>query len=255
MEISGNVAIITGGASGLGEASLRALHKAGATVVIFDLNEEKANKLIEELGDKIKFHPCDVADEEQVKAGIALASSFGALRMVYNAAGIGAAMKTVGRDGAHSFNVFKKIVEVNLFGTFNMTRLTAEAMSKLDPMNDDGERGVIINTASIAAFDGQQGQVAYSASKAGVVGMTLPISRDLARNGIRINTIAPGVFKTPMLGGASDEVLQSLARDTEFPKRLGHAYELAALVKFLIENTYMNGETIRCDGATRLSAR
>lgn len=256
MDISGKTAIITGGASGLGEAALRVLHKAGAAnIVIFDLNEEKAASLTAELGGNIKFHKCNVADEADVKTGIELAESLGELRVVYNAAGIGAGLKTVGKEGAHSFNVFKKVVEVNLFGTFNVVRLAALSMSKLNPVNDDGERGVIINTASIAAYDGQQGQAAYSASKAGVVGMTLPIARDLARNGIRINTIAPGVFKTPMLGAASDELITALARDTEFPKRLGHPHELAALVKFIIENTYMNGETIRCDGATRLAAR
>ncbi len=255
MKIEGNVAIITGGASGLGEATTRLLHSAGAKVLIFDLNEEKASELITELGSGVAFHKCNVADEADVKAGIAKALDLGSLRMVYNAAGIGAALKTVGREGAHSFNVFKKIVEVNLFGTFNVVRLCAEAIGKLDPVNDDGERGVITNTASIAAYDGQQGQAAYAASKAGVVGMTLPIARDLARNGIRINTIAPGVFMTPMLGGASEELQQALARDTEFPKRLGRAEEIAALVKFLITDGYMNGETIRCDAATRLSAR
>lgn len=229
------------------------LDLGAAHVVIFDRNQERGTHISQELGDRVHFHNCDVADEDEVKAGMALAEGLGDLRIVFNSAGIGAAQRTIGKKGAHDYRIFKKVIEVNLFGTFNVIRLAAEAMAKLEPIN--GERGVIINTASIAAFDGQQGQAAYSASKGGVVGMTLPIARDLARNNIRINTIAPGLFKTPILGGLPEEAVKMLERDIEFPKRLGDPKELAHLVRFIIENSYMNGETIRCDGAARLSAR
>ena len=255
MQIQGHVAIITGGASGLGEAATREIVAQGGKVVIFDRDENKGTKLAEALGDDVLFHACDVSDEDQVKAGIAKAEKLGELRIAFNAAGIGAAQKTVGKDGAHDFKRFKKVVEVNLFGTFNVVRLAAEAMGRLTPVNEKGERGVIINTASIAAFEGQQGQAAYAASKGGVVSMTLPIARDLARIGVRINTIAPGLFETPMIGAPTPEMIEMLSSDVEFPKRLGEPKEIAHLVRAIIENTYLNGETIRCDGAARLSAR
>ena len=254
MDIANQVAIITGGASGLGLEATYQLHAKGASIVIFDLNEDNGKKIAQELGDKVHFHLCDVSNEEQALKGVELAESLGDLRILYNAAGIGAAQKTIGKNGAHDYRLFKKVIEVNLIGSFNVSRLAANVMAKTTP-NEHGERGVIVNTASIAAFDGQQGQAAYSASKGGIVGMTLPMARDLARNGIRVNTIAPGIFKTPILGGVSDEVVEMLTRDIEFPKRLGQPKELAHLLCFIIENSYMNGETIRCDGAARLSAR
>ncbi len=255
MQIQGYVAIITGGASGLGEATTREIVSSGGKVVIFDRDQEKGAALAQELGDEVRFHFCDVSNEDQVKAGVALAEKLGEVRIVFNAAGIGAAQKTVGKQGAHDFTRFKKVIEVNLFGTFNVIRLAAEAMGRLKPTNKAGERGVIVNTASIAAFEGQQGQAAYAASKGGIVSMTLPIARDIARMGVRINTIAPGLFKTPLLGTLSPEAIDMLSRDVEFPKRLGDPKEIAHLVRAIIENSYLNGETIRCDGGARLSAR
>ncbi len=255
MQIKGHVAIITGGASGLGEATTRALAERGGKIVIFDLNQDKGEQLAQELGDDVRFHLCNVTDETQVKVGVALAQELGELRIVFNAAGIGAAQKTVSKNGAHDFSIFQKVIEVNLFGTFNVTRLAAEAMNQIPPADKSGERGIIINTASIAAFEGQQGQAAYAASKGGIVSMTLPIARDLARIGVRVNTIAPGLFNTPLLGSLPPEALDMLSRDVEFPKRLGDPKDMAHLVCAIIENGYINGETIRCDGAARLSAR
>lgn len=256
MELKGKVAIVTGGASGLGRATTEAFLAKGAKVVIFDLNEDAGNAVAAELGANCKFAKVNVADEASVQAGIALTvESFGAVHIAVNCAGIGSAMKTHGGKGPHSLDVFSKVISVNLIGTFNVTRLAAEAMSKNEPVTEDGERGVIINTASVAAFDGQVGQVAYSASKGGIVGMTLPIARDLAPYGIRINTIAPGIFNTPLMNAAPDVVKLPLIEATQFPKRLGHPPEYGQMACSIIENGFLNGEVIRLDGSIRMAPR
>lgn len=255
MEIKGLTALITGGASGLGEATARRLHAHGANVVVIDLNEERGNALVHELGERIKFQKTNVADEAQVQAAIDLAiSSFGTLHAAINCAGIGSALKTVGKEGPHPLDVFKKVIDVNLIGTFNVIRLAAFAMERNEP-NEGGERGVIINTASVAAFDGQIGQAAYSASKGGVVGMTLPIARDLARSGIRVVTIAPGLFATPLLASLPEEAQASLGKQVPFPPRLGRPDEYAQLAAQIIENQMLNGEVIRLDGAIRMAPK
>jgi NAD(P)-dependent dehydrogenase (short-subunit alcohol dehydrogenase family) len=252
MEISGNTFLVSGGASGLGGATARLLAESGANVVIADLNKEKGAALAQALGSKARFVETNVADEESVKSAVSAAvSGFGSLRGAVNCAGIGVAEKTVGKEGPHSLASFKRTIEVNLIGTFNVIRLAAAQMSSQEP-TAGGERGVIVNTASIAAFDGQIGQAAYSASKGGIVGMTLPIARDLARSGIRVVTIAPGLFDTPLLGGLSEEVRKSLGEQIPFPPRLGDPAEYAALAKHIIENTMLNGEVIRLDGALRM---
>jgi NAD(P)-dependent dehydrogenase (short-subunit alcohol dehydrogenase family) len=252
MEVSGNSFLVSGGASGLGGATARLLMESGANVVIADLNKEKGEALARELGPNARFVETNVADEESVKNAVGAAvSAFGALRGAVNCAGIGAAEKTVGKEGPHSLASFKRIIEVNLIGTFNVIRLAAAQMSSQEP-DAGGERGVIVNTASIAAFDGQIGQAAYSASKGGIVGMTLPIARDLARSGIRVVTIAPGLFNTPLLAGLSEEVQKALGAQVPFPPRLGDPAEYAALAKHIIENTMLNGEVIRLDGALRM---
>ncbi len=249
MEIKGKVFIVTGGASGLGEGTARMIAAEGGKVVIADLQEDKGRALAAELGGA--FVKCDVASEEDGKAVVAQASSMGKLMGLVNCAGIAPAEKTVGKNGAHSLAVFQKVINVNLVGSFNMIRLAAEAMSKNDP-ESTGERGVMISTASVAAYDGQIGQAAYSASKGGIVGMTLPIARDLARNGIRNMTIAPGIFGTPMLFGMPQEVQDALAAGVPFPSRLGTPQDYARLAKHIIENDMLNGEVIRLDGAIRL---
>jgi NAD(P)-dependent dehydrogenase (short-subunit alcohol dehydrogenase family) len=252
MEVSGNTFLISGGASGLGGATSRLLAESGANVVIADINTEKGAGLAAELGARARFVETNVADEESVKNAVATAVSvFGELRGAINCAGIGVAEKTVGKDGPHSLASFKRIIEVNLIGTFNVIRLAAAQMAGQEP-NAGGERGVLINTASIAAFDGQIGQAAYSASKGGIVGMTLPIARDLARIGIRIVTIAPGLFDTPLLAGLPEDVKKVLGAQTPFPPRLGAPAEYAALAKHIIENEMLNGEVIRIDGALRM---
>ena len=252
MRIEGEAALVTGGASGLGEATVRRLTKAGAAVTIVDRDEARAQALAAELGGQVRAIAADVADPEQVKAAVDLASSGPPLRVAINCAGIGWAQRTIGRDGSpHDFGAFELVLRVNLLGTFNVLRLAASAIAAAEPL-DDGERGVIVNTASIAAFDGQIGQIAYSASKGGVVGMTLPAARDLAAVGIRVLTIAPGTFDTPLLGLLPDDQRQALAKDIPFPKRLGRPEEFAALVLHLCENSVMNGETIRIDGALRM---
>jgi NAD(P)-dependent dehydrogenase (short-subunit alcohol dehydrogenase family) len=252
MEISGNTFLVSGGASGLGGATALLLAESGANVVIADLNKEKGAALAQALGPKARFVETNVADEESVKSAISAAvSGFGSLRGSVNCAGIGVAEKTVGKEGPHSLASFKRTIEVNLIGTFNVIRLAAAQMSSQEP-TAGGERGVIVNTASIAAFDGQIGQAAYSASKGGIVGMTLPIARDLARSGIRVVTIAPGLFDTPLLAGLSEEVRKSLGEQIPFPPRLGDPAEYAALAKHIIENTMLNGEVIRLDGALRM---
>ena len=252
MEIAGKIFIVTGGASGLGEGTARMLTAHGARVVIADLSVERGEALAKELGGA--FVRADVSQEADGQAVVAQAVSMGKLMGLVNCAGIAPAAKTVGKDGAHPLATFSKVITVNLIGSFNMIRLAAEAMSKNEP-ESTGERGVLISTASVAAFDGQMGQAAYSASKGGVVGMTLPIARDLARNGIRNMTIAPGIFGTPMMFGMPQEVQDSLAASVPFPSRLGTPADYAKLVHQIITNEMLNGEVIRLDGAIRLAPR
>lgn len=251
MNIDGSVALVTGGASGLGEATLRTLVKKGAKAVILDMNEDRGTSVAAELGDAVRFVKTDVSDEAQVKAAIEVAQSLGTLRVAVNCAGVGWAARTIKRDGTpHDFDLFKKVISVNLVGTYNVLRLAASAMSQNEIV--DGERGVIINTASIAAFDGQIGQAAYAASKGGVVGLTLPAARDLSKANIRVMTIAPGTFDTPMLAGLPEEVRAALAAGIPNPARLGHPSEYAALAAHIVENGYLNATVIRLDGALRM---
>jgi len=252
MQIQNNVFIVTGGASGLGAATARMIVNNGGKIVLADLQVEAGEKLATELGGK--FTKCDVTSETDGKAVIDTAIAMGTLRGLVNCAGIAPAMKTVGKDGPHPLDLFQRTVNINLVGTFNMARLAADAMSKTDATSE-GERGVIINTASVAAYDGQIGQAAYGASKAAVAGMTLPMARDLSRNGIRVMTIAPGIFETPMLLGMPQEVQDSLGKMVPFPPRLGRAAEYAHLAKAIIENVMLNGETIRLDGAIRMQPK
>ncbi|WP_374673624.1 3-hydroxyacyl-CoA dehydrogenase [Ideonella sp.] len=252
MDISGKVFIVTGGASGLGEGTARMLAANGGNVVIADLQADKGEALAQELGGA--FVRCDVSQEADGRAVVAKATSLGKLMGLVNCAGIAPAVKTVGKDGAHPLDLYTKVIMVNLVGSFNMIRLAAEAMCKNEP-EATGERGVLISTASVAAFDGQIGQAAYSASKGGVVGMTLPIARDLARNGIRNMTIAPGIFGTPMLFGMPQEVQDALAASVPFPSRLGTPADYAKLVHQIVTNDMLNGEVIRLDGAIRLAPR
>ena len=256
MDIAGKVFIVTGGASGLGEGTARMLAANGAKVVIADLQVDKGEALALELGGAAaaQFVKCDVSQEADGQAVVAKAVSMGKLMGLVNCAGIAPASKTVGKDGAHALHMFAKVITVNLVGSFNMIRLAAEAMSKNEP-EPSGERGVLISTASVAAFDGQMGQAAYSASKGGVVGMTLPIARDLARNGIRNMTIAPGIFGTPMLFTMPKEVQDALAANVPFPSRLGTPADYAKLVHQIITNEMLNGEVIRLDGAIRLAPK
>lgn len=252
MDLSGRVAVVTGGASGLGEATVREIVTAGGKAVIFDLNEEKGNKLVKELGDQTIFVKVDVTSEEDVHAGLERAiAEFGGVHILVNCAGIAVAKKVLGKGGVHDLASFNKVLQVNVVGTFNAIRLTAEKMAANEP-NEEGERGVIINTASVAAFDGQIGQAAYSASKGAVVGMTLPLARDLAPFGIRVVSIAPGVFETPLFAGLPEKAQAALAKMTPFPPRLGKPQEYAKLVRAIVENPMLNGETIRLDGAIRM---
>ena len=252
MDISGKVFIVTGGASGLGEGTARMLAGNGGTVVIADLQVERGQAIAQELGGV--FVKCDVSQEADGQAVVAAATTAGKLMGLVNCAGIAPAVKTVGKDGAHPLAVYTKTIMVNLVGSFNMIRLAAEAMCKNAP-ETTGERGVLISTASVAAYDGQIGQAAYSASKGGIVGMTLPIARDLARNGIRNMTIAPGIFGTPMLFGMPQEVQDALAANVPFPSRLGTPADYAKLVHQIITNDMLNGEVIRLDGAIRLAPK
>jgi NAD(P)-dependent dehydrogenase (short-subunit alcohol dehydrogenase family) len=252
MEIKGKVFIVTGGASGLGEGTARMLAANGGKVVIADMQVDKGEAVAREIGGA--FVKCDVSQEADGQAVIARAVAMGKLMGLVNCAGIAPAEKTVGKNGPHSLAVFGKVITVNLIGSFNMIRLAADAMSKNDP-EATGERGCLISTASVAAYDGQIGQAAYSASKGGVVGMTLPVARDLARNGIRNMTIAPGIFGTPMLFGMPKEVQDSLAASVPFPSRLGTPQDYAKLAKHIFENDMLNGEVIRLDGAIRLAPR
>jgi NAD(P)-dependent dehydrogenase (short-subunit alcohol dehydrogenase family) len=253
MQIAESSALVVGGASGLGEATARALHERGALVTIADVNAEKGRALSEELG--LQFVPCDVREESQVEAAVAQAAAVeGGLRISVCCAGTGWAQKVAGSKGPHPLLPFETIVQINLIGTFNALRFAAAAMIGVEP-REDGERGVCINTASIAAFDGQVGQIAYSASKGGVVGMTLPAARDLSQYGIRVNTIAPGLFDTPLLAALPEEARQALGAGIPFPQRLGTPPEYAQLACQIVENRMLNGETIRLDGALRMPPR
>jgi NAD(P)-dependent dehydrogenase (short-subunit alcohol dehydrogenase family) len=250
MQISGAVALVTGGASGLGAATARRLAEGGAKVVLVDRDEARGGELASQLGQT--FAKADVTDPAQVEAAIAAASALGPLRVAVSCAGVGWAARTIDKTGKpHDLELFKTVIGINLVGTFNVLRLAASAIARTEPL-DHGERGVIVNTASVAAFDGQIGQIAYAASKAGVAGMTLPAARDLAPAGIRVVTIAPGIFDTPMLGALPEDKRAALAADVVFPKRLGSPADYGALVAAIVENGYLNGETIRLDGALRM---
>jgi len=252
VEINNRTFLVTGGGSGLGAATAKLLAASGGSVVIADINNETGEKTAAEIGSNARFVKTNVADEESVKNAIGTAlSAFGALHGAINCAGIGVAIKTVSKEGPHPLDAFTRVIQVNLIGTFNVIRLAAAQMAGQEP-DGQGARGVIINTASIAAFDGQIGQAAYSASKGGIVGMTLPIARDLARTGIRVVTIAPGLFDTPLLAGLPEDVRRVLGAQVPFPSRLGSPAEYAALAKHIIENEMLNGEVIRLDGALRM---
>jgi NAD(P)-dependent dehydrogenase (short-subunit alcohol dehydrogenase family) len=252
MQIQDNVFIITGGASGLGAATARMIVKAGGKVVLADVQVDAGTALAAELNGR--FVKCDVTSEADGQAVVAAATEMGTLRGLVNCAGVAPAVKTVGKDGPHPLDVFQRTININLIGTFNMARLAADAMGKTEA-GESGERGVIINTASVAAYDGQIGQAAYGSSKAAVVGLTLPMARDLARSGVRVMTIAPGIFETPMLMGMPEEVRDALGKMVPFPPRLGRPDEYAHLARTIIENTMLNGETIRLDGAIRMQPK
>jgi NAD(P)-dependent dehydrogenase (short-subunit alcohol dehydrogenase family) len=254
VEIAGRTVLVTGGGSGLGAATARMVVEHGGSVVVADVDTERGERVAAELGERARFVPTDVTDEASVGAAVAAALELGGPHVAVSCAGIAPAERVLGRDGPHSLARFVAAIQVNLVGTFNVTRLAAQAMAANEP-GEDGERGVIVNTASVAAFDGQIGQAAYSASKAGVAGMTLPIARELARHGIRVMAIAPGTFDTPMLAALSDQVRASLGAQVPFPSRLGRPTEYAALVRHIVENRMLNGETIRLDGAIRMAPR
>ncbi|WP_306116325.1 MULTISPECIES: SDR family NAD(P)-dependent oxidoreductase [unclassified Roseovarius] len=250
MRITDTAAIITGGASGLGEATARHFRDMGAQVTLLDRDAERGAAIAAEIG--ATFAETDVTSEASVTAAIAMAKgAMGRITAAINCAGIATGQKTLGRDGPHDLAAFQRTIDINLVGSFNVARLAAAEIAKNDPL-PDGTRGVIVNTASIAAFDGQKGQTAYAASKGGIVGLSLPMARDLAREGIRVMAIAPGTFLTPMLQGLPDDVTEALAQDVTFPKRLGDPAEYAALARFIVECDYLNGETIRLDGALRM---
>ncbi|WP_101785556.1 SDR family NAD(P)-dependent oxidoreductase [Nonomuraea indica] len=257
MDVNGSAAIISGGASGLGEATARELARQGATVVIADLNEERGKAVADELGGV--FARTDVSDQDQVRAAVDAAVATGRpLRVVVNSAGIGWAERTVNRDGnPHNPDSYRKVIEVNLIGTFNLMSIAAAAIARTDPADADGQRGVVINTASVAALEGQTGQLAYSASKGGIVGMTVPAARDLAAIGVRVNTICPGIIDTPIYGfsGNAEEFKAKLVAPVVFPKRMGRADEFAQLVLSLVRNDYMNAEVIRFDGGIRFQPK
>ena len=248
-----SVALVTGGASGLGNAAARALHAAGASVLLLDLPTADGDAAAAAVGERARFVPTDVTDPDAVAEAIAQARELGEVRVAVNCAGVAWASRVLGREGPHDLDLFRKVVEVNLIGTFNVLRLAADAMAANEPVGDD--RGVIVNTASIAAFDGQIGQAAYSASKGGVVGLTLPVARDLARNQVRVCTIAPGTFDTPMLAGLPEEARTALAENIPHPHRLGSPDEYGLLVTQIVANPYLNGEVIRLDGALRMAPR
>ncbi|MGC9162118.1 MAG: SDR family NAD(P)-dependent oxidoreductase [Thiomonas sp.] len=252
MQLSGHSAVISGGASGLGAATAELLAQRGMQVVIADVQEQAGRALAARIG--AQFVHCDVTSEAQVQAAVDAAQALAPLRVAVNCAGIAPAARTLGKQGPHALELFERVIRINLVGSFNLARLAAAVMAKQAALAD-GERGVIINTASVAAFDGQIGQVAYAASKAGIVGMTLPLARDLSRDGIRVMTIAPGIFETPMLLGMPPEVQAALAQMVPFPQRLGKPAEYAALVESILTNTMLNGEVIRLDGAIRMQPR
>ncbi len=255
MQIENSVFVVTGGGSGLGAATARMLVEAGGKVVLADVNKDAGSAVAAELGTAAAFVATDVTDEASAKAAIERAvSGFGGLHGLVNCAGVAPAEKVVGREAPHRLESFVRTVNINLVGTFNMIRLAAEVMSKAAP-NDGGERGVIVSTASVAAYDGQIGQAAYAASKAGIVGLTLPVARELSRFGIRVMTIAPGIMETPMLAAMPQEVQDALGKMVPFPSRLGRPAEYAALVRHIVENAYLNGEVIRLDGAIRMAAK
>ena len=255
MQIEGSTFLIAGGGSGLGAACARLFAAAGGNVVIADVNAEAGERFANELGERARFARTDVTDEASVQGAVAAAvQTFGGLHGALNCAGIGVAERMLGREGPHALASFSRVIAVNLIGTFNVIRLAAAAMARGEP-NAGGERGVVVNTASVAAFDGQIGQAAYSASKGGVVAMTLPIARELARFGIRVMTIAPGTFDTPMLAGLPEAARESLGQQVPFPPRLGRPEEFAALARHIVENEMLNGETIRLDGAIRMAPR
>ena len=253
MQLKGAAALVTGGASGLGEATAREFAKAGAKVALLDVQAEKGEAVAREIGGA--FVQCDVTNEQSAVEAVSKAKqSHGPARILVNCAGTGIGVKTTSKGKPHPLDQFTRIIQINLIGTFNLIRLAATDMVELEPLAD-GERGVIVNTASVAAFDGQVGQAAYSASKGGVVGMTLPIARDLADKGVRVCTIAPGLFSTPLLHGLPDDVKASLARSVPFPQKLGDPSEYAMLARHIVENVMLNGETIRLDGAIRMAPR
>lgn len=256
MQVNGISALVTGGASGLGEAVVRRLAGEGAHVVIVDRNLDRGNALAAELGANVVAIAADVTNPDDVAKAIALASSRAPLRVAVNCAGIAPPARTLGKNNVpHDLNVFRQVIDVNLIGTFNVIRLAAEAMANSELAEGSSDRGVIINTASVAAFDGQVGQAAYTASKAAIAGMTLPIARDLARNAIRVMTIAPGIFYTPLFDGLPEAARHSLEQQVPHPSRLGAPQEYADLVRFIIGNSYINGETIRLDGAIRMGMK
>ena len=255
MEIQGSTFFISGGGSGLGAATASTLTEAGASVLIADINEEAGKSLAAEIGEKAKFVRTDATDEQSVQAVVdAVAETFGALQGAVNCAGIGPAARVLGKKGPHPLDLFEKAVQINLIGTFNVIRLAGARIAEAEP-GEDGERGVIVNTASVAAYDGQIGQAAYAASKGAIVSMTLPVAREFARFGIRVVTIAPGTFNTPMVETLPEDALESLAKQVPFPWRLGEPAEFAALAKHIIENRMLNGEVIRLDGAIRMAPR
>ncbi|WP_372699852.1 3-hydroxyacyl-CoA dehydrogenase [Arthrobacter sp. JSM 101049] len=259
MQIAGASALITGGASGLGAATARKLHDAGAHVVLLDLPGSAGEDVAAGLGERARFAGADVTDEDQVRAAVQAASDLAPLRLVVNCAGVATPGKVLGRDGVLPLAAFQQVVSINLIGTFNVIRLAAEAMASTEPLTDEAtgtaERGVIVNTASVAAFDGQIGQPAYAASKGGVAAMTLPLARELARQQIRVMAIAPGIFETPMLAGLPQEAQDSLGAQVPHPSRLGKPAEYAALVEHIVANQMLNGETIRLDGAIRMAPK
>lgn len=255
MKIDGKTAIVTGGASGLGEAAALRLANAGANVVIADLNEEKGTALAQKIGDKAVFVKANMTSTDDIKKVCATAmDKFGAVHILVNNAGIGSAGRTIGKDGPWNIDWFKMVIDINLVGAFNMLSNAAFEMNKNEP-DDSNEKGVIINVASVAAFDGQIGQAAYSASKGGVVAMTLPVARDLSRHNIRVCTVAPGIFDTPMMQQLPEAARASLGQQVPFPQRLGNPDEFAALIQHIVENSYLNGETIRLDGSIRMQPK
>jgi NAD(P)-dependent dehydrogenase (short-subunit alcohol dehydrogenase family) len=255
MRFDGKTVLVTGGASGLGGATVETVVQDGGNAVILDVNEATGNAMASKLGHRVRFVRTDVTSEADVQRAVDTAvQAFGAVHGAVNAAGIGAAERVLGKEGPQPLANFNRVIQINLIGTFNVTRLAAAAMAKNDP-NDAGERGVVVNTASVAAYDGQIGQAAYSASKGGIVAMTLPIAREFARMGVRVMTIAPGTFDTPLLAGLPEAARQSLAQQVPFPSRLGRPAEYAALVRHIFENEMLNGEVIRLDGAIRMAPK